>query len=217
MRLTLEEAVEKRRIFCQETQRWWQPCLYCATMFPVRTTRRYCSEDCSKKVAKEKYQRKPTEKDCLNCGSKFIANRSDKVYCSTRCGNNLRGAKWEANNPDKVKLHREATRERSWRNYALSRVKSKSKKFNIPFDLGPSDLEMPETCPVLGIILNYNNKGNTGHLDSPSIDRIIPDLGYTKNNVRVISVRANLLKSNATVAELELVLTDLKKIEASIK
>jgi len=216
LNLTLEEAIEKR-IFCQDTQVWWQPCLCCASMFSVKATKRYCSEKCAKEAAKEKRKRSQVEKNCFNCGTKFITSRSDKIYCSNRCGNNFRGVRWESNNPDKVKLYRKKTREKSWRNYALSRVKAKSKKFNISFNLAPGDLEMPETCPVLGIKLNYNNKGKRPHSDSPSIDRILPNLGYTKNNVRVISVRANLLKSDATVAELELVLADLKEIEAAIK
>ena len=38
--------------------------------------------------------------------------------------------------------------------------------------------------------------------DSPSIDRLIPELGYIKGNVNVISLRANIIKNNATKDEL---------------
>lgn len=48
--------------------------------------------------------------------------------------------------------------------------------------------------------------------NDPSVDRIIPELGYTKGNVRVISNRANLLKNNASIEEIELVLEDLRRL-----
>ena len=74
-------------------------------------------------------------------------------------------------------------------------------------------MQIPEVCPVLGIPVNRGGVGKKGgRPDSPSMDRIDPTKGYIKGNVRVISNRANTLKCNATVAELEAVLADLKKI-----
>ena len=46
--------------------------------------------------------------------------------------------------------------------------------------------------------------------DSPTIDKLIPSLGYTKGNVWVISRRANMIKSDATLEELELLVGNLK-------
>ena len=74
------------------------------------------------------------------------------------------------------------------------------------------DIVVPDVCPVLGIPIQKNH-GHQGYFDdSPSVDRIIPELGYTKGNVRVISNRANLLKNNAKIEELELVLEDLRRL-----
>jgi hypothetical protein len=71
-------------------------------------------------------------------------------------------------------------------------------------------------CPVLGIAINANH-GRQGYFpDSPSLDRIVPSRGYTKGNVRVISQRANQLKSDATLAELRLVLADMEKLFAIV-
>lgn len=39
--------------------------------------------------------------------------------------------------------------------------------------------------------------------NSPTLDRIIPELGYVKNNIIVISFRANRIKCNATIDELK--------------
>jgi hypothetical protein len=48
----------------------------------------------------------------------------------------------------------------------------------------------------------------------PSLDRIDNNKGHVKGNVRMISYRANVLKSDATVEELTLVLADLKRIQS---
>ncbi len=86
----------------------------------------------------------------------------------------------------------------------------RARKKGLDLDIKPSDILIPEFCPVLGIKININNK--TACYDSPSIDRINPNLGYIKGNIRIISNRANMLKNNATVEEMELILKDLKKI-----
>jgi len=44
----------------------------------------------------------------------------------------------------------------------------------------------------------------------PSVDRIDPTKGYIKGNVEVISWRANHLKNNATVEELEAIVNYMK-------
>jgi len=72
----------------------------------------------------------------------------------------------------------------------------------VPFSIQPEDIVIPDRCPVLGIALSRD-----GHRDSsPSLDRIIPSHGYVPGNVRVISFRANRIKSDATIEELRAVL-----------
>ena len=212
MRLTINEAIQKR-VFLQEQNCWHQPCIWCQTFFPVYRNRRYCSETCNVEATRDKYKNQIIEKTCINCNAPFTTTNNIRVYCSANCGNNLRGARWYSANPNKVKERREKIKEQSWIKYALSRVRHRAKKSNLLFDLKPSDLALPEYCPVLNIKLNYSNKGSGYHFDSPSLDRICPEKGYTKNNTRVISARANLLKNDATVEELEMVLRDLKQLK----
>ena len=45
-----------------------------------------------------------------------------------------------------------------------------------------------------------------------TIDRVDPDGGYVTGNVRVISMRANRIKSDASIAELESVIAYMKGI-----
>lgn len=80
-----------------------------------------------------------------------------------------------------------------------NRAKSRANKKGIEFNIELSDIVIPDVCPVLKL------KEFT-----PSIDRIDPSKGYIKGNIRIISNRANMLKNNASVEELELILEDLR-------
>lgn len=92
----------------------------------------------------------------------------------------------------------------------LKSARDRAKEKNIPFDITVEDITIPVTCPVLGIQLQIGEKVVCNN--SPSLDRIKPELGYVKGNIQVLSYRANTLKSNATIEELEKVLEHLKKI-----
>lgn len=95
--------------------------------------------------------------------------------------------------------------------YMLKNAQYRAKKLGLPFDLTFEDVQIPEICPVLGIPL-VSKEGRHGFLDnSPSLDRIIPALGYVRGNVRVISNRANTIKRDATMTELEAIVAYLKR------
>lgn len=90
----------------------------------------------------------------------------------------------------------------------LQQARSRAKLKNIPFDLTIDDIVVPEYCPVLGLKLTVN-KGYAKD-NSITIDRLIPELGYVKGNVSVISFKANTIKSNSSIEELEKVLSWVK-------
>lgn len=92
----------------------------------------------------------------------------------------------------------------------VRRAKMRAKRLGLPFDLDHRMIECPEFCPVLGMRLNYG--GGRGHptSDSPSLDRLQPELGYVASNVRVISYRANSIKRDATIEEVEKVLAYMR-------
>jgi hypothetical protein len=94
--------------------------------------------------------------------------------------------------------------------YMFKNTKSRALKFGIEFNITEEDIIIENTCPVLGISIEYVGNGKPTH-NSPSIDRIDNNKGYVKGNVRVISWRANNLKRDATVEELEKILADLKR------
>lgn len=76
-------------------------------------------------------------------------------------------------------------------------VKERARRSNIFYDLEHTDIVVPDVCPVFKMPLDTKSKDW-----APSLDRLVPDKGYTKDNVRVISIKANRIKSNATAAEL---------------
>jgi hypothetical protein len=92
--------------------------------------------------------------------------------------------------------------------HLFSSAKARAKRLGLAFDLCKEDIVAPEKCPVLGIILSRGVGGFSP--TSPSVDRVDSAQGYTKDNIRVISWRANRLKSDATIEELEAILAYMK-------
>lgn len=109
-----------------------------------------------------------------------------KMFREDRDHRNKRTADWHRGNPQ--------------RSYCLA-AKNRANKQGVPFDLEPEDIVFPDYCPVLGIRLRFTRGGRTNN--TPSIDRIIPEKGYVKGNIMVISWRANRLKNDATLEELK--------------
>lgn len=135
----------------------------------------------------------------------------------------LRGAQWNAVHRERAKeirrksdkkrrgvkvLFEKRRRELDPRLELLYASKARAKAEGLTHDLTLDDIVIPEVCPVLGLKLFKGTRKNRNN--SPSVDRYLPVLGYTKNNIRVISWRANDIKKNATVEELTNVLSYMK-------
>jgi len=86
----------------------------------------------------------------------------------------------------------------------IQNARNRAERDGIEFALVVEDIVVPATCPVLGITIEVGDNG--WHAGSPTIDRWDNNKGYTAENCRVISWRANSLKHDATVEELEKVL-----------
>ena len=85
-------------------------------------------------------------------------------------------------------------------------AKHRAKTKGIPFEITMEDIIIPELCPLLEIpILLETGDKTSPH--NPSLDRIVPGklIGYIPSNIQVISSRANWLKADATLEELELI------------
>jgi hypothetical protein len=107
-------------------------------------------------------------------------------------------------------LARYRTNNTLYRQYLSRKQVAKTK--SIPFSIEFADIEQPTHCPVLGIELEYGWSGENTRLDNKAtLDKVIPSLGYVPGNVYVISWRANKLKSDLAIDELEAILKYMKE------
>lgn len=157
--------------------------------------------------------------------------RKDDVYgkplwdCSCKCGNRVTTRGWVLRNRvtlscgclqrERAKghhcTHGQARAGHPTLKYKLyNGAKHRAKRDGLPFNLELSDIRIPKHCPVFPHIKLVSSK-RVVRLNSPSLDKLIPRLGYVKGNVRVISYLANTIKQNATYKELFRVATWLKK------
>ena len=139
-------------------------------------------------------------KKCEHCGKEFETKfPNHQLYCSRSC----RYAAFYFKHKEAKQQYKIQHTLKNPSLYLYRAVKSRANSQNIPFNLEESDIVIPSVCPVLGISIKIHT-GRGGYFpDSPTVDRIIPELGYVKGNVKIISFRANLLKTNATLTELK--------------
>lgn len=91
--------------------------------------------------------------------------------------------------------------------FLVPNAKRRAKMLGMPFELKQGDFVVPERCPVLGILLDQSPDipERRPRMNAPSLDRLVPALGYVKGNVEVVSFRANMVKNEGTAAEHEAV------------
>lgn len=121
------------------------------------------------------------------------------IFCNTEKATNREFYDWE-----KLNRCRECTKkakgcsqqERLWAN-----AKQRAYDRKLPFDIDPSDIVIPTHCPVFGIALARHGGSIKMADESASLDKLIPERGYVKGNIAVISMRANRIKNNGTAIE----------------
>ena len=88
----------------------------------------------------------------------------------------------------------------------LKGAKKRAKIKELPFDLTMEWLEtiIVSYCPITLQPIDWIKEqvvdGKAGP-NSPSIDKVIPELGYVQSNCAIISHRGNMIKSNGTIDE----------------
>lgn len=131
---------------------------------------------------REGYLESTTHRECTKCGTIF--EKTSKMTLCKTCNSNRvksRTPEW--------KMHQRAKQ----------RCKSSGKEFTIKVE----DITIPDICPILGIELNMNSGRSGAYVNSPSLDRIDNNKGYTPDNIQVISQQANAMKHHASVEQLQ--------------
>lgn len=134
--------------------------------------------------------------------AEFCFRSDGKVRNCKTCENDYR-----ISNLQRINEYSQEYRRKNIQKAMFCAAKYRAKSNGLDFNIELCDVIVPEICPVLGIPISTSMEKN----NSPSLDRIIPSLGYTKGNVRVISWRANWIKNNMTDEEVEKLYNDSRK------
>lgn len=180
-------------------------CLECNILLGKRQ-KKFCSRKCmnihnARILGAQRREEIPDRyKTCNHCNQSLNLNKFSLID------------KWDYNSETKdtckkcsALLKEKCRRDKNWKHDAVkvlySNSKQRAKKSNIEFTITKEDIIIPDVCPVFGFPLKRENRETWMY--APSIDRIDNTKGYVKNNIIVVSRRANLLKKDATIDELK--------------
>lgn len=83
----------------------------------------------------------------------------------------------------------------------LRRMRASANSRGLECTVTVDDIVIPKVCPILNIPLEFH-KG-THKNNSISVDRIDTTKGYIPGNIAIISFKANTLKGNMTLSEID--------------
>lgn len=134
-----------------------------------------------------------TDKVCAHCHEAYEAHSNNSVYCSRSCKGSA--------------IYERHMLEPEWRiNKLIAMAKSRATDKGLDFNLDITYMRTLWTgsCSLSGIplVLERNEKGRV-HPYAPSIDRIIPSLGYVQGNVRIICYQMNVALSEFGLAQFD--------------
>ena len=81
----------------------------------------------------------------------------------------------------------------------FQRKRANAKQIGIEFALKQDEVAYPTHCPILGLELDYF--AETRQENCASFDRLDSSKGYIKDNVVIVSWRANRIKNDGTAEE----------------
>ena len=187
-RCELQLPVERFRHSLGTADGYERHCIDCTTAVPKPK----CRKKAAKKAVKTRWgQDKPkTPAQRKAARQDYYQRNRDDILAKAR--------KRREQNPEATREAQKAWYSKNWKRNMVTKAKARAKKQGVLFDITVDDLEFPDVCPVLGCAMS------PGHSDRnfrPSLDKIIPELGYTPENSRVISYRANRIKNDGTLEE----------------
>lgn len=207
---------------CLEKERKCKSCLQTKDIscFPVSGHEKIHRVKCDECIEEEKDLCPKGLKKCTVC--KQIKNhnafylKSNGVFRpNCRDCRNLKRRADRKRNPERIRAldrarhvrrrdHRNSNARKYRQKYQVRALilgaKNRALQKNLAFDLKEENLKIPAICPIFGTPFTYGGKGQQKY-QNVSLDRVNPKKGYTMDNVRVISWKANTVKNNGTVEE----------------
>lgn len=189
-------------------------CLECNFTLGKRQ-KKFCSRKCMNVYNAREFGMKHREENpnrykvCIECNQSLNLNKFSLIE------------KWNVNSGTKdickkcsTKIRQTEKLNRDWKIDAAKllykNIKSRCKRTGREFSIDLEDIIIPEKCPVFGFELKREDKQTW--MCAPSVDRIDSSKGYIKGNITVVSRRANILKRDATIDELEQLLNYYKTL-----
>lgn len=159
---------------------------------------------CNQVLPVEMFHKDRNNRDGMRSQCKACTRLSQAAYFAKRGGRAIRQAYVKANPVLRITA------------MLVRKARSRAKEKNLPFDIdldyiramAGENAQFASHCPILGIPLEWSCRRSNKSIPlpgSPSLDRIVPERGYVKGNIWIISHRANAIKNNATHEELKLV------------
>lgn len=166
-------------------------------------TTKVCTKCNKEKDVEEFYSHKTNSSQCKQCQRDYR-----KEWRKNHPGyDKIKSKKWYYSNQERNKKYYE---NKPWYKIIIQLAKKRAKKSGIPFNLDEEYLQSiyPKDglCPLLRIPLTKNREFSGPN--SITLDRIIPQLGYIKGNVQILSHKANTAKSNLTLDEMKLLVSN---------
>ena len=174
------------------------------TVLAIKQQIKYCNW-CNQDKSLFEFSKNVSAKDglqskCRSCDKEYQAKRRIENYESSLNYGRQYQAKKRKDFEYRLKMLINASKQRA---------KTKNRVHNITVNDIKSIYPINGKCPVFGFDLMFNDSGFREN--SPSIDRIDSEKGYTVDNIQIISWKANRIKSYATVEELEIVIAFMKQ------
>lgn len=136
-----------------------------------------------------------TKEKQVEAAKRWYEKNRDKVLAARRAA--------YKENPNPRKQHNIDYAQSNREKYIHTQLRNRAKRRGLEFDLDVEDIVLPDLCPVLGVAMSLGTGSGKRSWQSYSVDRIDPTKGYVKGNIQIMCMRANVMKNDASVEELQ--------------
>jgi hypothetical protein len=143
-------------------------------------------------------------KPCVACGEPIAASRrADAKYCTRECSNNNRQKAYAQRHPKRTRegWHRYYRSDRGTITALLNGAQDRARRGGYDFDLDREFIAKKlaaGVCEYSGLPFERGASAEDFRARpfAPSLDRIVPALGYVKSNVRMVCFAVNMALSD---------------------
>lgn len=178
-------------------------CTICKKQFPETSKHFHFRKDSGKLRNECKTclaRRSKTYHDDHKNDDEYLKKRRNRYWLSLE-EYRRRNQKYYSEHRIEILSHNRNERKRNPAMTLMKEAKHRATKKNLKFDIQISDIILPTHCPIFGIPLSFSTGRRMDN--SYSLDRVDNTKGYIKGNVLVVSWKANRMKGDASIKDLE--------------